>query len=37
MRHFDEIDTAHAGFVTAAQIHAYNVGQRHGRRTSNDA
>ena len=32
VRHFDEIDTDHLGFVTAAQLHAYNLGQRHGRR-----
>ena len=36
VRHFGEIDTDRVGFVTAGQIHAYNIGQRHGRRTSND-
>ncbi len=37
VRHFGEIDTGHLGFVTAAQIHAYNVGQRHGRRVASEA
>lgn len=32
VRHFDEIDVDHPGFVTEAQIHAYNVGHRHGRK-----
>ena len=36
VRHFDEIDTDHLGFVTAAQIHVYNLGQRHGRRNPSD-
>ncbi len=34
VRHFAEIDTDHLGFVTAAQIHVYNVGQRHGRKAA---
>ncbi len=37
VRHFGEIDTDHLGFVTAAQIHAYNVGQRHGHRVAGEA
>ena len=32
VRHFDEIDTDHLGFVTEAQIHAYNISHRHGRK-----
>ena len=31
IRHFSDIDTAHAGFVTAEQIHAYGVANRHRR------
>ena len=34
VRHFDEIDTGHLGFVTEAQIHAYNVGHHHSRKTT---
>ncbi len=37
VRHFGEIDTDRLGFVTADQIHAYNIGQRHGRRPSSDS
>lgn len=36
-RHFDDIDTDHAGFVTEAQIHTYNVAHRHGRKPGGDA
>ncbi len=32
VRHFGEIDTGHAGFVTADQIHAFNIAQRHVRK-----
>ena len=35
-RHFDEIDTGHLGFVTEAQIHAYHLAHRHGRKQSGD-
>lgn len=37
LRHFDDIDTAHAGFVTEAQIHTYNVAHRHSRKSGSDA
>ena len=36
VRHFDEIDTTHLGFVTEAQIHAYNIAHRHGRKQPGD-
>ena len=35
--HFDEIDSGHAGYVTAPQIHAYNASHRHRSRTASAA
>ena len=34
IRHFDEIDATHAGFVTLAEIHTYNIAHRHSRKDS---
>ncbi|WP_428393816.1 hypothetical protein [Lichenicoccus sp.] len=33
IRHFGEIDSSRAGYVTLAQIHAFNLAHRHARRT----
>ncbi len=35
-KHFDDIDCNHVGFITQAQIHAYNMSSRHSRKASGD-